>query len=713
MLKEREIMAGCVRTLGIFLWICLAVSFAWAQDTQDAPQVGGSSEEKGAEDQGNLSQGTLSVYRLSDITVTVYGVVDQTPSLPATTRFGSQFNSVTEEQIERMDALDLYDALRNVPGVMYQKKNIIGGQTSHSLYIRGRGASHPSPDLNILFDDAPRSGVLYGQALADGIPVYALGGMEVYKYPQPSRFGSGYGMINFIPKYRTEDGYGGDVGFEGGSYGTFAENVGVGFRKGRFDIYAAQNWIATDGHVAHSAGRQTSYYVNLGFQASEHWSVRALGNYVDARTEVPNNPLTGIRATDRYDTITGLTTLTLGNRFNNASGYVKLYYNDTSFYIRGESNGTAQSKQSNRLYGLRGRETFFLWENGEMVAGFDLDKTELQNYNIIYTSPIGPNNPRTWNFPDQTMFSPYVAFNQMFGSQSGLHLIPSTGIRFYHNTVFAEKTAPQAGVVFGYRNTDLNFNYARGVNYPSPVVLQAFLPNKELPAGFDTNKIRPEVADHYEAGVTHARPGLFTLGATYFHDRGKDRTRAYMYGGAPDEFFFNSSTSRYRIHGVELTGTMTPAQPLKVFGGATWLRAKGTGDDGVERDRMPYTPGFTLQAGLHWDFPNNFRLYADYQHFQDMYAGTLFRTSSTGSPGSNFPSLTELNLLPDADVVNVRLDYNFRLQSLFLEKARLFLAVDNVLNSKYAFALETNASGQKGCYYMPGTTFSLGFRLSF
>ncbi len=706
-------MAGRFGMAGVCLWIGLAVSAAGAQQAQDAEEKSSPSEIKSGEEQGNLSQGALSVYRLSDVTVTVYGVVDQTPSLPATTRFGSQFNSVTEEQIERMDALDFYDALRNVPGVMYQKKNIIGGQTSHSLYIRGRGASHPSPDLNILFDEAPRSGVLFGQALADGMPVYALGGMEVYKYPQPSRFGSGYGMINFIPKYRTEDGYGADVGFEGGSYGTFAENVGAGFKKGRFDIYAAQSWMATDGHVAHSAGRQTSYYVNLGFQISEHWSVRALGNYVDARTEVPNNPLTGTRATDRYDTITGLTTLTLGNRYGNAAGYMKFYYNDTSFYIRGESNGTAQSRQSNKLYGLRGRETFFLWENGEMVAGFDLDRTELQNYNIIYTNPVGPNNPRTWNFPDQTMFSPYAAFNQLFGSQGGLHIIPSAGIRFYHNTVFAEKAAPQAGVVFGYGNTDLNFNYARGVNYPSPVVLMAFLPNKDIPAGFDTNKIKPEIADHYEAGVTHARSGLFTLGATYFHDRGRDRTRAYMYGGAPDEFFFNSTTSRYRIRGVELAGTMSPSQSLKVFGGATWLKARGTGDDGVERDRMPYTPEFTLQAGLNWDFLQRFHLYADYQHFQDMYAGTLFRTSSTGNPASNFPNLTDLNLLPDANVVNVRLDCSFRFQPLSLENARLFLAVDNVLNSKYAYALETNASGQKGYYYMPGTTFSLGFRLSF
>jgi outer membrane receptor protein involved in Fe transport len=707
-------MKYCVSVVRICLMLGLATSAGWTQTAKESSQKASPWDSKGAAEAGNLSQGALTAYTLPDTTITVFGVVDQTPSVPVTSRFGNQFNSVTEEQIERQDALDFYDALRNVPGVIYQKKNIIGGQTSHSLYIRGRGASHPSPDLNILFDDVPRSGVLYGQALADGIPVYALGGMEIYKSPQPSRFGSGYGMINFIPKYMTEKGYAASVNFEGGSYGTMAENVGAGLKKGKFDIYGAQDWLTTDGHVVHSAGRQASYYMNAGFQVSGHWSIRALGNYVDARTEVPNNPLTGKRTTDRYDTKTGLTTLTLGNRFGNTSGYLKFYYNDTRFDIQGENSGASQSRQSNTLYGLRGRETFSIGESSELVAGFDLDRAELQNYQFYYTRPASSSNPTIWNFPDQTIFFSYLAVNKLWGSKGGLHVIPSAGIRFSNNTVFADKAAPQGGMIFGYKNTDLNLNYARGVNYPSPVVLQNFLANKNLPAGFDTNKIRPEIADHYEAGLTHTLQGAFTLGGTYFYDRGKDRTRAYMYGIVdPNELFFNSTTSRYRIQGFELTGSVTPAESLRIFGGSTWLRAKGTGDDGVERNNMPYTPAFTFQAGFNWDVLSRLHFNGDYQHFQDMYAGTAARTSAVGSPASNFSALTNLNLLPDADVVNLRLDYDFALKSLYLEKAKLFLAVDNVLNSQYAYALETNASGNKGYYYMPGTTFSLGFSLGF
>ena len=712
---------NCV-SLVLFFSLILFTVPAFGQETSPTPQGAPTQGEPAAKSEGqtgqntqpNLTQGSLtSAHTLPQ--VTVYGVADQTPVDPVTTRFGTQFNVVTEDQIRLQNSLDFYDALRNVPGVMYQKKNIIGGQTGPSLYIRGRGASHPSPDINILFDDVPRSGVLYGQALADGMPVYALGGMEIYKYPQPSRFGSGYGMVNFIPKYMTEEGYEARLGMEGGSYGTFAQNVGLGMKKGAFDIYAAQSWISTDGHVAHSAAQQQSYYVNLGVELGDYWKIRLMSNYVDAWTEAPDNPLTDARAsTKRFDTETALTSLSLENKYEQASGYLKAYYNDTNFYLKGESNGNAQSKQSNTLYGLRGRETFSLWKGSEFIAGFDLDKTNLTNYNINYVTPRGPNNPRTWDFPDQTLFSPYLAASQYFGAEDGFHVIPSGGIRYYNHNLFADKHAPQAGIVLGYANTDLNFNYARGVNYPSPVVLQGFLVNKPLPSSFDTEEIKPEVVDHFEVGLTHTWPKIARLGATWFHDQGKDRTRAYMFGAAPDETFFNSTTAKYTIQGVELSGSVTPVKNLELFAGATWMNAEATGDDGIKQDKMPYTPSFAFQAGFKWDFLEHFRLSGDYQHMQDVYAATSMRTSPTNKPASNFGTLTSNNKLPDINVVNLRLDYMFDYEPLHLRDGKIFLAVNNVFDQKYAYAMEVNSTNTaRGLYYMPGINFMVGMDLKF
>jgi len=670
-----------------------------------------SNSESETDAQKNLTQGSLNAYSLPS--VTVYGIADQPPTVPVTTRFGTQFNVVTEEQISRQNAHDFYDALRNVPGVMFQKKNIIGGQTGASLYIRGRGANHPSPDLNIMFDDAPRSGVLYGQALADGIPVYALGGMEIYKYPQPSRFGSSYGMVNFIPRYMAEPGAEFKIGMEAGSYGTFAENVGAGVKNGPFDVYVAQSHIRTDGHIAHSAADQTSYYLNAGYQVMDNWSARLMLNYVNAATDAPDNPLTkSMSYPRRFDTETTLVAFTLANEYKKASGYIKGYYNNTYFSLVNDSAGggvgNATSRQTNNLYGLRMRETFWAWEGGEVVTGFDLDKMDLENHQV--RNDGGANTK--WDFPNLTVFSPYLAVSHTFGGNDGFHVVPSGGLRYYYNSEFSDKAAYQAGLVFGYANTNLNFNYARGVNYPSPVVLQGFLTNSTMPSGFDANKIKPEVVDHYEVGLVHAWRGVGALSATFFYDNGKDRTRAYMFGAAPDESFFNSSTARYKIRGMELSGNLTPVETFELFAGAAWLWPKAVGDDGEKQKKMPYTPSFSFQAGFKQRFLEDFRFSGDYQHLRDVYAATSSRASNPASPSSTFSKLTNADRLPNVNVVNLRLDYMFKSEYMYVKEGNVFLALGNVLGAKYAYALATDGVNSAN-YYMPGRTFMAGFGLKF
>ena len=665
-----------------------------------------------------LTQGSQSaVFTLPK--VNVYGVADQPPTVPVVTRFGTQFNVVSEDQIRIQNSLDFYDALRNVPGVMFQKKNIIGGQTGASLYMRGRGAGHPSPDLNILFDDVPRSGVLYGQALADGIPVYALGGMEIYKSPQPARFGSGYGIINFIPKYMSEEGTEIRFGLEGGSYGTFAQHAAAGAKKGIFDIYAAQSFITTEGHVKNSAAQQYSYYLNTGVQLGENWSVRLMTNYVDAWTEGPYNPLTKAPDTDEYDTTTSLTTLTLAHEYAMASGFLKAYYNDTDFSMIDEGGTKGNfSEQSNTLYGLRGREALRLWQGSEIILGFDLDRTELRNYsfrkNLAAPTPANP-RVRTWDFPDQTLFSPYLGLSQYLGEEEGFHAVPSGALRYFSHSVFDDIWSWQAGLVLGYAHTDLAFNYSRGVNYPSPVIFQGMLMNRSLPAGFDTQKIKPEVVDHYEVSLTHSWPTIATLSGTFFYDEGKNRFRAFMGGTFPSESYFLSSAPSYTIKGMELTGSLTPTESLEFFAGGTWLDASATDENGKRFNTMPFTPSFAFQAGFRWMFLDGFRLSADYQHMQNVYSATSSR------PLATYTEMTRHYKLPDINVVNLRLDYTFDYEPIHLKEGNIFFAINNLFDQKYGYAVATepasptiaNPATRSALYEMPGINFMVGMDFKF
>jgi outer membrane receptor protein involved in Fe transport len=209
--------------------------------------------------------------------------------------------------------------------------------------------------------------------------------------------------------------------------------------------------------------------------------------------------------------------------------------------------------------------------------------------------------------------------------------------------------------------------------------------------------LKPEVVDHYEVGLTHTWPKTASLGATAFYDKGKDRFQAYMFGSIPLQF--NDPIGHYEIRGLELTGTLTPVKTIELFAGATWLEAEATGNDGIERDHMPYTPSFQFQAGAKWNFLENYRLTMDMQHMKNVYAATSARSGSF-----NYSELTDSSKLDDMTVCNARLSYRLTYQPLRLNNAEISLAVNNIFNQNYEYA--------KG-YSMPGITFFAGFSMKF
>mgnify|MGYP005845208871 CR=1 FL=1 len=642
------------------------------------------------------------------------------PVTPVQTRYGTQYHVVTEEQIKQQNNYDFQSTLRNVPGVMFQSKNLLGSQTSHSLYIRGRGSSHPSADFAIQFDGVPRYGALFGQVLGDSIALSTIGGIEVYKSPQPSQFGSGYASVNVLPRYLKEEGQEALLDLSGGSYYTFNESLSGGIKKGPFDFYLSQSWVSTDGHVEHSRAQQQNYYANAGYAINREWNIRLLVNYVDAQTCAPM-PDTTPTATngvswpgaERYDTETFFTTLTLNHQYEKFAGYLKGYWDETDFDLlqelaKGQRYGRGTdglwSRQEISAYGVRARESLRLWAGGEILVGADLDMTELRNTQRTYSGLAVPGinggrAERVWDYPDTTLFSPYVAVSQMLGIPESWHFIPSAGFRYFDHNEFEDESSYHLGLVAGYANTDLRMNYSRGVIYPSPVAVMNFVVTGSTvtnPSQFWQN-LKPEVVDHYEVGLTHTWPQIASLGATVFYDEGKDRFQTYLFGPIPS--VWNDPTGRYEIRGLELTGTVTPIKTLEIFAAATWLDVEATGNDGIQRDYMPYTPEFQFQAGLTWTFLQKYKLYVDMQHLRGLYQGTNFRTR-----GFDFVERGESDKLDNITLVNARISYGFDYPPWSMKDSEIFLAVNNLFDADYEYA--------KG-YPMPGITVFAGISAKF
>jgi iron complex outermembrane receptor protein len=631
------------------------------------------------------------------------------PAAPLQTPYGGH-NEVSEEQIREQGALDLLDTLRNVPGLVSSKQNMIGTTTGASLYIRGRGYDHPSLGISTSFDGVPRNGLIYGQSMADGFPVFAAGSVEVYKSPQPSNFSTGYSLVNVTPKYMAEQGWEAGAGFSYGSYQTIGENASFGIRKKRFDIFAAQSWVSTNGHVVHSAAHQQSYYLNAGLWINAYWNLRLLGNYVDAKTEKP--PYTGQGKNDIlpwYTTNTVFTTATLNNEFDNAEGFIKLYYNHTNFRIFDEDAlpPSGWSKQLLNGAGGRAKETWHLWKDGEIVSGIDLDFSNAVNED--HNPP--PSSVDYYNFPGMVLFSPYAAVSHFFEFKK-IRIIPSAGLRGYIHNVWANTIAPQAGLEAGYGNTNLNLNYAFGVLYPSPGNIQNFVLSGNYNVG-DLKKSKPETVHHYEVSLRHDWKNIklkntetedtakASLGASWFFDDGHDRIIPNP-TGAPGNV---SAASYFRIQGLEFNGSFSIKtdrlflEKFTLFSGGAWMyKIEAKGEDGKIVDRMPYTPLFSMSAGFSWQFLKRFRLSGDYQFIKDIYG--------SGAAGNYavFADLSDASKLDDQHLVNLRLACEFACSKWRIEKAEVFAAVNNVLNHNYQYYAG---------YEMPGITYSLGADFKF
>jgi iron complex outermembrane receptor protein len=617
------------------------------------------------------------------------------PAIPQGDSYGGKRNVVSAEEIQEQGSLDLLDALRNVPGVMFSKRNAVGTNTGTSLYVRGRGYSHPSLDTSLSFDGVPRFGLIYGQTMADSISVFTAGSVEVFKSPVPSSFGAGYAMVNVVPKYQSAQGWSVEGGFSGGSYATLQENAALGFRKGPFDVYAAESFVTTEGHVVHSGAYQQNYYINTGYWINAYWNFRAIFNFSDAETL--QAPASGQSKSDilaTYKTGSIFTTATLNNEYDKASGLLKLYFNHTDFNWL-DDNPLAEgdySKQLLRGGGLRARESFLI-PDGSIAVGTDLDITMTANedHNTESASVIT-------RFPLSALFSPYAAASYTLRPGGDFYLIPQGAFRGFAHSLWDNSVSPQAGITAGWRYLEIAGFYSRGVIYPAPATLQSLI-NAGNIDGADLGKTKPETVHHFEGNFSFNWETI-TLNLAYYSDNGQNRILASG-TGAPGNA---ASAAYFRIEGFEAGSQLRMGRKgffpegLELTGSIAWItKIRARGETGPEVDAMPYTPLFSAAAAAKWDWAGGFRLGGDYQFLHKIYGGGLQYNSS-------FSPISESRRLPDIHLLNLRLSYSFAHKPWRLSLCEIFVQANNVLDRKHEY--------YQG-YEMPGITCAIGVNVTF
>ncbi|MDQ1336434.1 MAG: hypothetical protein QG552_3384 [Thermodesulfobacteriota bacterium] len=598
--------------------------------------------------------------------------------------YAGEKTTVGEQQIEDLNAQDLGTSLRTTPGVTISRFNPIGsfgGGEGGAVFIRGFGSSRPGSEIKMYVDGVPMYMSVWNHPLLDLMTIDPAQAIEVYKSPQPEEFGNTFAAINLVPKQKTSKGIATKAQVQGGSYHSFVTTAEQGGKFENVDYYVGGGYRRSYGHREDAEGRLMDGYGRLGSQVNENWDVSLFTLWDDNSAKDPGRE--GASPAERlgiYKTKSWLTLGKITNRYENADGHFKIYYNAGNGNWLNEPSSTpgVTSNLYNqfRYYGVKAKENLHLWKGGQATVGLDWERTE-GKYNKQYSTGVWDN----WTGHEYDILSPYAAVNHLFGEKRGLYAIPSAGVRFYDNSDFGSEWAPHAGVVFGYRDTQLHARYSRGILYPGlDVVVMSEEVIKAL--GKSWKDLSPEKVHHYELGVSQRFKDIALVEVTAFYEDGRDR---YVVNPPPPFPPTYENTEKYKIRGAEISLSVFPLQGLSVFGGFTYLS--------TDPGNLPYAPNGTLTGGLNWRFLNRFQLSLDSQYVSSMYVNSQARregSDSTNKIGSYY-------------LVNAKLSYFIPFPQLPVD-GEVFLAGENLTDVQYEY--------QPG-YPMPGMTAMLGFRVSF
>lgn len=601
-------------------------------------------------------------------------------------RLGSQVTTVTEKQIEDLNAQDLPSALRQTPGVVVSHHNPIGsfgGGEGGAIFIRGMGVSRPGAEVQILVDGVPKFVSVWTHPLMDVLSVDIIDHMQVYKGAQPVLFGNmAFAGVDITTKRQQQDGFYSSVEAAGGSFNTWVEVAEHAGKVEKFDYYLVQSFRSSDGHRDNADGELQDYFGHVGFQLDRNWYASLVFNHSSNWADDPGPVDHSTPPDGRFKVNDYFAVATVSHQYEKDEGYVKFYSDTGDIDWTDQYNETTGRNEDDTLtnysnYGMRVRETVKPWEGGQIMAGFDLDY--LSGKVEIYSAPnpVSRFDRTTWN-----MFSPYLAVSQLFGSKDGLYAIPSAGARYIHHSEFEDEPGPQLGLIIGYKDTETHVSYARGINYPG-IFAKA---NDELfmPGDNRWQDLTAELVDHFEAGVSQKFGNKVKADLTYFHDKGKDRIVVSPPPPFPPTW---ENIGSYTTQGAEATVTVFPLPDLAFFAGGTYLKA--TPDD------LPYAPKWSASFGANYRFLRRFQISVDGSYVDGHYVTSRGRQENTvnvDEVGSYF-------------LLNAKLTYDFVIPYMNHDfNAQLFVAGENLADADYE---------QKKGYPMPGVSGMGGIKLRF
>lgn len=597
--------------------------------------------------------------------------------------YASQKTVVSETQIQDLNAQDIETALRATPGVSisrYNKVGSFGGGDGGGIFIRGMGSSRPGSEIKTMIDGVPMYMGIWNHPLLDLLPIDPASSIEVYKSPQPQYFGNAFAVLNIVPKKKKDEGYVTKAGVSGGSYETFVGTAEHGGKVGRFDYYLGGGYRTSEGHREDADGELQNLYGRLGYELTDNWDVSLFSLGSDNWAKDPGaEDAPSADKEGKYKTKAWLAALTLDNTYDNTDGYVKVYRSSGEGDWLNDPLGGGLFEDAYYhflFYGVKAAQTIHLPAGLDLLAGVDWDYTEGWS-----DTDYSDGSSDSWDKHHFDLLSPYAALNWTIGSRDGWYAVPSAGVRYYEHSVYDSETAPHAGLIVGYRDTEMHVGYSKGVVYPGLEVV--YMSQKVIPMLKDSWKdLDAETTNHYEAGVRQKIGDIALVECTFFYDDGHDRYAIVPPPPPPPTY---SNIEDFTIKGIEASVSLNPLRDLSLFAGLTYLD--------TDPSDLPYAPHTTVNGGLVYCFLDGFRLSVDGSWMSEMYVHSQVRKK--GAVNSDE--------VDSYFLANTKLSYTFTPESQGYE-ATVYVAGENITDEDYEYLPG---------YPMPGINFMLGASITF
>lgn len=493
---------------------------------------------------------------------------------------GASVTVITEEELRTFGHHELGEALRGAPGVEIQRSGGLGKATS--IRIRGTNPNQ----VQVLVDGLRVKSPTLGTADLAELPVDAVERIEVVRGPQAGLYGADAigGVVNII----TRKGQGpprASAHFEGGSYDTFRERVGVQGAFGGFNYNLSGSYYTTHGRFHNDDAEQVSLAGRVGYEFSWKGELSVTGRYVKTYTDLPFDVFPPLKLDDpnmQQQLETWLYTATYtqpirpwwdvkvryGQWFNN-SGFQDAPPPAFDTPLRSQIN-------TRRL-------------EAEMIHAFHLGKWNTLSVGGEYRDELGRS---------RGSFRASIVTKSLF-VQDELRLFErlfvTASARYEDNEVFGDEVTPRIGAAFVIKETGTRLRGGWGEGFRAPTINDLFFP--DLTGGlcppFGNPSLKPELSRSWEAGVDQelwAR--RVRLGATYFHNTFEDLITLVDVtptpAGLAAGFSFCSqqgNVGRARTQGLEFTSEVEPLDWLLLFANYTYTDTKDL-ETGLELRRF-------------------------------------------------------------------------------------------------------------------------------